>query len=252
MYLLYMVQFNVTDVRRFVSEMKSPEKLLRGCEKFHEMEPRDIMYLVARKIILENPNAEYHILAGIEVLLLTWNTVYLQRQPEKVKRSLEGDILEAYRNTKNDFEFLKDKKLETIDLKDPDIVNRIKRIFKTFISHKSIESTGASKAIHLINPELFMMWDNEIKKNHHKLHPFYRIRSESSEECYVEFMKMMQEVARGILEQKTINEIRQMYNDGIYSKEPQLVNVFSQATKESLPKMLDECNYMKFRQGTDF
>jgi len=232
--------------------MKSPGKLLRGCEKFHEMEPRDIIYLVARKIILENPNSDYHILSGIEVLLLTWNAVYLQRQPEKVKRRLESDIMEAYRNTRNDFGVLEDKKLETIDLKNPEIVNRIKRIFKTFMSHKSIESTRASKAIHLINPELFMMWDNEISRNYHRLHPAYRIRSESPEECYVEFMKTMREVARGILEQRTINEIRQMYHERIYSKEPQLLNVFSQATVESLPKMLDECNYMKFKQETDF
>jgi hypothetical protein len=247
-----MVQFSQAVVRRFVSEMKSPEKLLRGCEKFHEMEPRDIIYLVARKIILENPNSEYHILAGIEVLLLVWNAVYLQRQPDKVKRSLENDILEAYRNTKNDFEFLKGKKLESIDLKDPDIVNKIKGIFKAFATHKSIESTGASKAIHLVNPELFMMWDSEIKKNYHRLHPSYQIRSEFTNECYVEFMRTMQEVARGILEKKMIDEIRQTYHERIYSKEPQLMNVFSQATVESLPKMLDECNYMKFRQGTDF
>jgi len=247
-----MKKFSQADVRRFVSEMKNPDKMLRGCEKFHEMEPRDIIYLVARKIILENPPSEYHILAGIEVLLLVWNAVYLQRQPAKVKRSLENDILEAYRNTKNDFEFLKDQKLESIDLKNLDIVNRIKGIFKTFATHKSIESTGASKAIHLINPDLFMMRDNKIKTNYHKLHPFYGIRRESLEECYVEFMKTMQEVARGILEQKTIDEIRQMYYERIYSKEPQLMNVFSRATVESLPKMLDECNYMKFRQETDF
>lgn len=64
-----MVQFSATDVRRFAYEIRDPNKLLRGCEKFHEMEPRDIVYLVARKLILENPNSEYNILAGIEILL---------------------------------------------------------------------------------------------------------------------------------------------------------------------------------------
>jgi len=247
-----MVQFSQNLVRKFVSEMKSPDKLLRGCEKFHEMEPRDIIYLVARKIILEKPDSEYHILAGVEVLLLVWNAVYLQRQPDHVKRSLENDILQAYRSTKDDFEFLKDKKLETINLNDLDVVNRIKKIFKTFSGQKSIESTGASKAIHLIRPDLFMMWDNEIKRNYHRLHPSYGIKSEDLEECYIEFMKTMNEVARAILEQKTIDEIRQMYYERVYSKEPQLMNVFSHAIVESLPKMLDECNYMKFRQGADF
>lgn len=247
-----MVQFSPTDVRRFVAEMKNPDKLLRGCEKFHEMEPRDIIYLVARKLILENPNSEYNILAGIEVLLLTWNAVYLQRQPESVKRSLESDILEAYRSTKNDFELLKVEKLESVDLKDLGTVNIIKKIFKSFAGRKSIECTGASKAIHLICPELFMMWDNEIKRNYHRLHPFYRIRSESLEECYVEFLKTMQEVAKAILSKKTIDEIRQAYYDRFYSREPQLIHVFSREIIESLPKMLDECNYMKFKQEMDF
>ena len=93
---MFMVQLEVNSIRKFVLEMKNPDKLLRGCEKFHEIEPRDIIYLVARKIILENPSSEYHILAGVEVLLLTWNAVYLQRQTEKVRRKLENDILEAY------------------------------------------------------------------------------------------------------------------------------------------------------------
>jgi hypothetical protein len=249
---MYMVQFSAKNVRNFVSEMKSPEKLLRGCVKFHEMEPRDIIYLVARKIISENPDSEYHILAGIEVLLLTWNAVYLQHQLEKVRRSLENDTLKAYRTVKSDFESLKDKRLETVDLKDSEIVNKIKSIFKAFASRQSIESTGASKAIHLINPDLFMMWDSEIKRNYHRLHPSYQIRSEFTNECYVEFMRTMQEVAKSILEQKMIDEVQQTYHERIYSKEPQLMHVFSQATVESLPKMLDECNYMKFRQGTDF
>jgi hypothetical protein len=249
---MFMVQLEVNSIRKFVLEMKNPDKLLRGCEKFHEIEPRDIIYLVARKIILENPSSEYHILAGVEVLLLTWNAVYLQRQPEKVRRKLENDILEAYRVVKNDFDFFKDEKLESINLKDSDIISRVKRIFKAFASRKSIESTGASKAIHLINPELFMMWDNEIRRNYHKLHPFYRIKSESLEDCYAEFMKTMQDVAKSILAQKTVEEIRHIYHDRIYSKDPKLMDVFSQATMESLPKMLDECNYVRFKQETDF
>ena len=243
-----MVQFNKDEVKKFVFELRNPEKLIRGCEKYHQIEPRDIVYIVAEKMILGK--SEYHTMAGIEVLLKNWNAFYLQNQPEKVRQSLENDILRAYRNSKNDLDFLENKRLETVDLRDPDVVKRIKTIFKNFSRYRSIETTGASKAIHLIIPQLFMMWDNEIERNYHRLHPFYRIKAETSAECYVEFMKTMQDIARSILQQKSMDEIWKIHL--VRSKEPQLMKSFPQAAVETLPKMLDECNYVKFRQDIDF
>lgn len=240
------------EVKEFISKLRNPEKLLTGCIKFHELEPRDIIYLVARKIILENPTSEYGLLAGIEVLLLTWNAVYLQRQPRKVRERLEDDILVSYGDVVDDFEFLKEKKLDSVKLTETETANAINRIFKSFASRKSIERTGTSKAIHLILPELFMMWDDEIRRHYHKLHPSYRIRSESIAECYVEFMKNSQHIARALLEKKSIKEMQKAYFDKVYAQEPQLPKVFSSATKISLPKMLDECNYMRFRKRVDF
>jgi hypothetical protein len=230
-----------------VFELKDPDKLIMGCIEFHEIEPRDIVYTVARKMTLGN--SEYHIMAGIEVLLLNWNAVYLQKQPDKVRRSLGNEILEAYRSSKNDLDILKNKRLETVDLRDSDIVKRIKDTFRSFSKYRSIETTGASKAIHLINPKLFMMWDSEIRRNYHRLHPFYRIKAETFAECYVEFMKNMQDVARSILQKKSMKRIWKMHL--VRSKDPQLVNAFSQAAVETLPKMLDECNYVKFKQDID-
>ncbi|MEM3713309.1 MAG: hypothetical protein QXR97_07225, partial [Thermoproteota archaeon] len=78
----------------------------------------------------------------------------------------------------------------------------------------------------------------------------YRIRNEDPDQCYVEFMKTMQEIARGILQQKTISEIQRMHQTLL--GQSQLVQVFGRVAVESLPKMLDECNYVKFRQGLKF
>jgi len=245
-----MVQFKVNEIKQFVTDLKDPDKLLRGCKKFFEIEPRDIIYLVSRKLILENPESNYHIMAGIKVLLLTWNAVYLQRQPEKVKRSLEDDILKAYRKSKDDFDYLAEERLETVDLRDPDISGKIKNIFQIFRRFRSIETTGASKAIHLINPVLFMMWDYEIKTNYHRIHPFFRYKAETPAECYFQFMNNMQEVARAILTQKPIDEIWKKHP--IHIKDPEVIKIFSEAAMKSLPKMLDECNYVKFRRGLDY
>ena len=37
-----------------------------------------------------------------------------------------------------------------------------------------------------------------------------------------------------------------------HSKECQLVKAFPQTALETLPKMLDDCNFVKFRLGVDF
>jgi hypothetical protein len=62
-----MVQCSVAEIKRFILEMKNPDKLLGGCEVFRKEEPRDLAYIVARKIILERPDSVYHIVAGIKI-----------------------------------------------------------------------------------------------------------------------------------------------------------------------------------------
>lgn len=239
-----MARFDKDDVKRFVSEMKNPEGLLRECSIYHKMEPRDIIYIAARKVVLENPASELHILAGIKILLLTWNAAYFQRLSATEKERMEEDILKAYRKTKGDIASLRSESLESIDLSDPTTARMIKRIFVAFSCQKSIRITGASKAIHLIHPDLFVMWDRRIKENHHRLHPLFGVRSETDDECYLEFMKTSQEIAMAILHQNTMDELRQKHAE--LSEKSQLLKVFPQAALESLPKMLDECNYVRF------
>jgi hypothetical protein len=244
-----MVQCTKGEILQFISKIKDHNNLIQGCKKFYEIEPRDLVYVITRKIVIENPNSEWHLLAGIEILLLTWNAVYIQRLKKDVKEKLEENILSAYTNTREDFESLKNERLETVDLNDDLTVEKIKRIFKTFSSFKSIGITGASKAIHLINPRLFMMWDNEIRKNYHCIHSQRGIQ-ETIEECYIKFMKTMQEIAQEILQQKSLEELWKIHPT--YLNQPQFVNAFSETSKREITKMLDECNYVKFRKGIDF
>jgi len=242
-----MVQCSVTDIERFISEMKNPAKLLRGCRIFHKVEPRDLAYIVARKIILERPDSFYHIIAGVESLLLVWNIVYIRFLPKKTRQGLEEDLMKAYESARGDIKLLGDEKLQSIELHDSNITNRLQAIFKCFQEYDSIGVTGASKTLHLIRPDLFVMWDGEIRKNYHKLH---QNKWHAIDQCYVEFLKQTQEIARGLLHQRSAEEIWKMYP--IHSIEPQLVEMFSEASVKSLPKMIDECNYVRFRLGRNF
>lgn len=242
-----MVQFSVLDVERFISEMKNPAKLLRGCGIFLKEEPRDLAYIVARKIILERPDSPYHIVAGSKILLLVWNIVYIRFLPAKTRRGLEEDLMKAYENARADIGLLGDKRLESIDLHDSNIADKIQDIFRCFQKYKSIGVTGASKTLHLIRPDLFVMWDGEIRKNYHKLH---QNKLDTFDQCYVEFLKQTQEIAKGLLHLRSADEIWKIHP--IHSIEPQLVEIFAKASVKSLLKMIDECNYVRFRLGQDF
>ncbi len=229
------------DVKAFIQRIKNPDELIEGCRKFHEMEPRDIAYVVSNALVSKNPSDRYYILAGAKIFLLTWNAVYYQRLEEEVKQKLESEILDAYEQSRNMLNELKNEKLETLDLNNTHIADIIKECFRIFSSKKSIGITGASKVLHLINPKVFMMWDNRIKAAYHKIHPSYKKRKEPVEECYLEFMKTSQEIIRSLLEKLSYEEIWEKHLSFL---DKNFVNAFP--LKEPLTKMLDECNYMKF------
>ena len=60
-----MVNFDPKAVRSFSQELENPDKLLRGCEQYHQIEPRGIVYTASRKLILDKPDSEFVLLAGI-------------------------------------------------------------------------------------------------------------------------------------------------------------------------------------------
>lgn len=133
-----------------------------------------------------------------------------------------------------------------IQVSDVEGVAAIKEIFsnKKSLVRASVGRVGRGRSR---RPDLFVMWDSEIRKNYHKLH---QNKWDTIDQCYVEFLKQTQEIARGLLHQRSAEEIWKMHP--IHSIEPQLVELFSRASVKSLPKMIDECNYVRFRLGKDF
>lgn len=225
--------------------MQKPNILLQGCKKFHNMESRDIAYVVASYLLKKCPRGgNCNILAGVKMLLLTWNNVYIQREPEEVKRKMDKEILQGYRKINDILSKLKKEKLESIDLENPKIIQMIKTAFKKLSAKKSIGPTGASKILHLLNPNLFIMWDLKIKKAYHKLHRYQKKKhKEGSEECYIELMRNLQQIAKNLVTKISAKEL--------WEKHPKahlnFVNFFR--AKESIPKMLDECNYVRFTKA---
>jgi len=228
------------EVIEYIESIKNPEKFLEYCKKFHEEEPRDIAYVVSRNVVSRDPSNISFILAGAKVIIITWNAVRFQRSPKEVRDNLENDILEAYTKTKLELEKLKGERLENLNLNDSELKETIKRIFLEFSSKKSIEFTGASKILHVLNPFVFMMWDNNIRSAYHKLHTDNH--KAGSPECYLEFLKQSQEIIKTILSKRSGNDI---WSNHLTFIDKDFMTAFS--FRESMLKMLDECNYVRFK-----
>ena len=100
----------------------------------------------------------------------------------------------------------------------------IKEIYKRLSEVKGIGSTSASKIMHGVIPELFMMWDENIRSGYGYA---------SNEVGYLRFMREMQRILRGVIE--------------TYGGSPEeLCHEACPDAKKTLTKLLDEFNYMKF------
>jgi hypothetical protein len=228
------------EVIEYIESIKNPEKFLEYCKKFHEEELRDIAYVVSRNVISRDPSNISFILAGAKVIIITWNMVRFQRLPKEVRDNLENDILEAYMKTRLELEKLKGERLENLHLNDDELRETIKRIFLEFSSKRSIRFTGASKILHVLNPFVFMMWDNNIRSAYHKLHTDNH--KLGSPECYLEFLRQSQEIIKTILNKRSEDDI---WSDHLTFIDKDFMMAFS--FRESMLKMLDECNYVRFK-----
>jgi hypothetical protein len=238
-----MKQSEADEIAKYIESLKDPEKFLEYCKKYHEGEPRDIAYVVARNIVDRGQLNDSFVLAAAKIIIITWNIAGFQRLLHEDKLKLDNEILESFRNSKQELEKLKDKRLENLDLNNPEIVASIEKIFNEFSSKKSIKYTGASKILHIINPSVFMMWDNNIRNAYHKLH-IGTHKSNEYAKCYIEFLKKSQEIIKSLLQKKNEGDF---WNVHLSFMDEDFVRSFS--FKETMLKMLDECNYWIFTKS---
>jgi hypothetical protein len=85
-----------------------------------------------------------------------------------------------------------------------------------------------------------MMWDNSIRDAYHKLHADNH--KSSSPECYLEFLEQSQKIIKTILSKRSENDI---WSTHLTFIDKDFMAAFS--FRESMLKMLDECNYVRFK-----
>jgi len=124
-------------------------------------EPRAFCYELATQFINrakdtapDNWYEDINTIKGVLLLLYTWN--FAAKETKKLNFQ---NVHELIRNNKNDLKLLEKYSISTAD---DAVWDMIKGVFDQFRS--LLGQTGASKALSLLNPELFVMWDTAIRK----------------------------------------------------------------------------------------
>lgn len=124
-------------------------------------EPRAFCYDLATQLINDAKSAagkdwydDINTVKGVLLLLYTWNFA-----AKKTKKLNFQNVSELIRNSKDDLIFLEKYSISTADTPAWSV---IKSVFDQF--RNVFGQTGASKALSLLNPCLFVMWDTAIRK----------------------------------------------------------------------------------------
>ncbi len=138
-----------------------------------------------------------------------------------------SDIYEVIRTTNPIIEELKDISIIDANLDDAFIESSIKTLYKKFSN--VFGATGASKALHLLHPKLFVMWDDNIRRS-------YQIDA-PDENGYLRFLKMAKEEIVKFI--KSCAE-----KNGLSFEDAE--RLIKEKTGIELTKLLDELNYLRY------
>ena len=195
------------------------DEFKRGYKEFQKREPRDAMYKIAVFIISHFWGNPALMADGLGVLLLTWNQAFYRYG------SFDFDKLEqAIDSSLRAVENLRKRELTSLEAQDE---ARIKSLFGKFLNALRIATgkkkgtkspVAVAKALHLLAPGFFPLWDDEIARAYH-CHYSYK-----PEEKYLSFCYKIKEIAVQIppsisMGNKTLLKLIDEYNYAKYTKE---------------------------------
>jgi len=122
---------------------------------------------------------------GVLLLLFCWNFA-----AQETKKLNFENVKEALSECKEELRKLENYTIETISDKDEKLKDKIKNVYKKF--KQIMGQTGATKALSLLNPRLFVMWDTKIRR---RLRKFIRgIDNGKRPENYLKFLFEIQKI----------------------------------------------------------
>jgi hypothetical protein len=173
------------------------ETLKKACEEYKNEEGRASFYDVALEIVDSHP------LQASIILLAVWNMNRFRFMASDSENLVA--LQEAIEECKPLVDRLKGKDFKTVNF--DEIKDTVMKIYSKLSKVMGVEYTGASKVMHLLNRELFVMWDTDTRKKYG-----FRMADETD---YFNFLKLMQEKVKDIewnMPNKTLAKAIDEYN----------------------------------------
>lgn len=216
----------------------SYDEFLNTCKVYHKRETRDLTYVMARNLLKNWPQYKEE---ATRLLLADWNRRHIVKFSKVYQ--LNNQLTKDIRGAMKSFNELENKHLETfsrrlkeIDLNNAELGGTIKNAFKIFQEKELIFGVGAAKSLHLLYPDIFVMWDSNI----------YRGNRQSSS-CYLKFMKNVKnELVIPLLSNKSEEKIWEDHCSRLNEKTQQFYSKIG--FKEPLLKMVDEYKYIEAQE----
>jgi len=182
---------------------------------------------MSRSAVLQNNIRKAY--SACYLFLIWWNfPYYLQKRGRK--RFLSLHLWRIFDKTFNLAREYQREKLLSIDLSNADFRRKLEEVFDFMRRSNSIGSTGASKVLHILNSELFPLWDNSMRKG-------FGLREDTS--SYIKFMEILQFITRKLDEKYGEKNILSEHVEMLGAKPaPEIL--------EPLTKILDESNFIVF------
>jgi len=194
------------------------EEFLKRIEEYESREKRDAIYKVATFIISYYWGQPFDMANGLGVLLLTWNQAFYRYGTfdfDELERCVDVNfkVLENFRNR------------DITSLSDSD-EKYIITLFKEFLKALQIKSgkmqgrtspVAVSKALHLLAPDFFPIWDQKIAKAY--VYNYYK----NPEKKYLLFCRIIKTIAdkvKGYIvpSDKTLIKLIDEYNFSKYTE----------------------------------
>lgn len=193
------------------------DKFLEGVNIYEDKEPRDAMYSVATRWIDLNWGNPIDMASGIGVILISWNKVYYQRG-EFNYSGLES-MLGQYMHYFNYFRSIHIREYSVYQSR------QIEYIYKLIQSPLEVTRKGApiraavstAKALHVISPNFFPLWDNAIAE-------YYDCDyAANGAATYTKFISIMKQFAFivegwGVQKSKSVLKLIDQYNYAAITK----------------------------------
>lgn len=197
--------------------MVTKRDLQKASRKFEELEGRGSFYDIAVNLINNKFNIEAYFL-----ILSTWNFASFRYSVKNFDIVKFKKIIKQLEIPLKKIEGKTFKKIKFENFKD-EIIN----IFEKLSNIKGIKYTGASKLMHLMNREVFLMWDGYI-------------RGEKAKRYY----NNLDIVKNGIWKTKRYKKDGESYFQFLKETQDLFKNIDYKKNKKSFTKVIDEYLYV--------